>query len=47
MRKFVEALDHPILFVFFMTLAVFGMGNILKWAAHSTNMFGLQSAVPQ
>jgi hypothetical protein len=44
--KIIRALDHPVLFVLFMTAAVMGMASLIKWGAHETHMFGLKAALP-
>lgn len=40
MKKTLDALDHPIVFVFFLTLAVIGMQSVLTWAFKSLNAPG-------
>jgi len=35
-----DALDHPVVFVFFITLAVIGMTSILTWGFKRANMPG-------
>lgn len=44
--KLVQALDHPVLFVLFITCAVMGMANIIKWGADRAGLFGLKAALP-
>lgn len=45
--KLLRGLDHPFMFVVFAAMAIWGLGNIVKWGANHFNMHGLQSAVPQ
>lgn len=46
MPKILEALDHPLPFVFFLTLAVLGMAAFMTWAAKGLRSNGL-AAVTQ
>lgn len=39
-RALREALDHPITFVFFMTITVFATAAILRWGFKAANMPG-------
>jgi hypothetical protein len=36
-----ENIDHPLLFIFFMTLTIFAMRGVLVWAAKSLGITGL------
>lgn len=47
MNGFIEKIDHPILFVLFVSMCVFAIGGIGKWAADKTGLVGLKSALPQ
>ena len=47
MRDFVESLDHPLLFVVFLGLALYGLTNIAKWGASKWGIFGLKAFLPQ
>lgn len=45
--KLIEGLDHPIFFVLFAGMAIFGLFNIVKWGADKSGLVGLKSALPQ
>ena len=47
MQKFLAGLDHPLLFVIFAGMAIWGLGNVVKWGATQLGIPGLQAAVPQ
>jgi hypothetical protein len=36
-----DSLDHPIVFVVFVTISVFALAAIIRWAAKAQNMPGL------
>jgi hypothetical protein len=38
--KVLDALDHPIVFVFFITLAVLGMSSLLTWGFKAAGLPG-------
>lgn len=42
----IRSLDHPVLFVIFMTFALAGSFNLLKWAADELDLFGLKAVLP-
>jgi hypothetical protein len=46
MSKLLSGLDHPVLFVVFMTAAVAGTLNLVKWGADAAGLFGLKAALP-
>lgn len=37
MGKFLDAADHPVVFVLFLSMAVAGMLSILSWGAKAAN----------
>lgn len=39
-NKVVESLDHPIVFIFFTTLAVLGMSALMTWGFKRAGMSG-------
>ena len=39
--EFLKKLDHPILFVFFLLLALKGLGALITWGAKEAGMTGL------
>jgi hypothetical protein len=43
--KLVEALDHPIIFILFVTLAVCGMSTMLTWGFKSLGWSGPAAVV--
>lgn len=45
--KWLEGLDHPLLFVIFAGMAIWGLGGIAKWGADRFGVVGLKSALPQ
>lgn len=40
-----EALDHPLMFVFFMLLAITGMASLITWGAKEAGLDGLAALV--
>lgn len=46
MRKLLDDLDHPVLFVLFMTFALAGSFNLMKWGADHFGLFGLKAVLP-
>jgi len=43
--RWIEGLDHPLLFVLFAGMAIIGLFNCVKWGADRANLVGLKSAV--
>ncbi len=41
MERLLDALDHPIIFVLFMTLAVFGVAAMATWGAKKMGWAGI------
>jgi hypothetical protein len=41
MAGFAETLDHPVLFVLLMTIAVFCMAAVIQWGAKAAGFGGL------
>jgi hypothetical protein len=44
--KVVRALDHPIPFLLFVTLGVFGMSALLKWGFDTAGLYGAKAVLP-
>lgn len=40
MREFFQHLDHPLLFLFFLVLALTGLKAVMAWAAYNANLPG-------
>lgn len=40
-------LDHPLLFVIFLGMALYGLTNIVKWGADKAGIHGLTATLPQ
>jgi hypothetical protein len=43
--EFLKHLDHPLLFLFFMLLALKGLEAVLTWGAKEANMPGLAALI--
>lgn len=41
MERFLDTIDHPIVFVLFMTMAVFGVAAIVTWGAKQMGWTGI------
>lgn len=43
--EFLKHLDHPLLFLFFLLLALKGLEAVLTWGAKEANMTGLAALI--
>lgn len=44
-KKVVDALDHPLMFIVFVGMALIGLSNIVVWGAKRAGLVGLASAL--